>query len=73
MAGITLAQAEAKLATWLAAEDTLALGKIAEVNGRRIHREDLDAVRRNIQYWERQVKRLDRGGSVRARRLVVYD
>lgn len=62
MAGITLADAEAKLATWLAAEDKVANGQEYSINGRSLKRADLGAIRESIEYWDRKVQRLSRGG-----------
>ena len=66
MAGITLAQAEAKLATWMAPLDTIAVGQsysIATGTGSRsVNRADLAEAQKQVEYWDRQVKRLTRGG-----------
>ena len=63
MAGITLETAEAKLATWLAAEDAVASGQSFSVAGRSVTRADLGAIRDSINHWDGQVKRLSRGGN----------
>lgn len=62
MAGITLAQAEAKLQTWLDAEDAVATGQEYSIGGRRLSRANLDEIRKTIDYWEKKVLRLTRGG-----------
>ena len=62
MAGITLAQAEAKLATWLEAMDKIAVGQSYSIGGRSLTRANLDEVQRQIEFWDGQVKRLTRGG-----------
>lgn len=62
MAGITLAQAEAKLATWLAAEERIAGGQSYWVGQRSLTRANLAEVREQINYWETKVRRLSRGG-----------
>lgn len=62
MAGITLAQAEAKLQTWLDAEDKVAAGQSYSINGRSLTRADLGEIRNTIDYWEKKVQRLSRGG-----------
>lgn len=62
MAGITLAQAEAKLATWLDAEDKVAAGQAYSIGGRSLTRADLKAIRETIEYWDNKVKRLSGGG-----------
>ena len=69
MAGITLAQAEAKLATWLAAEDKVAAGQEYSVSGRSLKRADLGMIRETIEYWDTKVQRLTRGGT-RVRQIV---
>lgn len=59
MAGITLAQAEAKLTAWLAAEDTVAnRGQSYSIGGRSLSRADLSEIRESIDYWDRKVKEL---------------
>ena len=62
MAGITLAQAEAKLATWLAAEDLVAAGQSYSIGTRSLTRANLKEIRETIDYWEGKVQRLTRGG-----------
>lgn len=62
MTGITLAQAEAKLATWIAAEDKIAEGQAYTIGNRSLTRANLAEIRDQIDYWERRVKRLTRGG-----------
>ena len=62
MAGITKAQAEAKLATWLAAEDKVASGQSYSIGGRSLTRADLKAIRDSIQYWNEMVQTLPRDG-----------
>jgi len=62
MAGITLAQAKAKLATWLDAEDRVAAGQSYTISGRSLTRADLSQIRETIDYWESKVLRLSRGG-----------
>lgn len=62
MAGITLAQAEAKLATWLDAEDKVATGQSYSIQGRSLTRANLKEIRETIDYWDSKVQRLTRGG-----------
>ena len=62
MAGITLAQAEAKLTLWMAAMDKIAVGQSYNIAGRALTRANLDEVQRQVEYWDSQVKRLTRGG-----------
>jgi hypothetical protein len=62
MAGITLAQAEAKLQTWVDAEDKVASGQSYSIKDRSLTRADLSEIRKTIDYWEKKVKQLSRGG-----------
>ncbi len=66
MAGITLAQAEAKLALWIEADDKLARGQSYTIAGRTLSRID---TQEKIEYWEKKVKRLSRGG-IRTGRII---
>lgn len=62
MAGITLSQAESQLATWLAADIAVASGQSYAIAGRSLNRANAREIRENIEYWDRQCKRLSRGG-----------
>lgn len=63
MAGITLAQAEAKLSEWMAADTAVSTGNQAyTMAGRSFTRADAREIRENITFWDAQVKRLSRGG-----------
>ena len=72
MAGITKAQAEAKLQTWLDAEDALARNQSYEMpDGRKLTRADLRTVGERIDFWDAKVKELDSSSSsIRVRRGV---
>lgn len=73
MAGITLEQAEAQLASWLAASTAVAAGQSYEIAGRKLTRADAEQVKEMISYWDGKVKQLDlrtRGRS-RARTIVA--
>jgi hypothetical protein len=72
MAGITLAQAEAHLAVWLAADTAVASGQSYSINGRSLTRADASEIRENIDYWEGKVTRLSSstGGGIRVRGLT---
>jgi hypothetical protein len=59
MAGITLAQAEASLARWLAADEALATGQSYSISGRSLTRAE---TLKHIEYWEAKVQKLSRGG-----------
>ena len=70
MAGITLAQAEAKLTAYLTAEnDILTRGQSAAIKGRNLTRASLAEVREGVTYWQGMVQNLTRGG-IRGRRVV---
>lgn len=62
MAGITLAQAEAKLTLWMDAEDAVANSQSYSISGRSLTRANLKEIRETIDYWEKKVQRLSRGG-----------
>jgi hypothetical protein len=62
MAGITLAQAQAQLTAWLAADTAVASGQAYSIAGRALTRAQAAEIRQNIQFWDSQVKKLTRGG-----------
>ncbi len=62
MAGITLAQAESKLAEYLAAETAVLTNQSYTIEGRSLTRADLAQIQQGIDIWNRRVKRLTRGG-----------
>jgi len=63
MAGLTLADAEAKLAEWLAIDTSLQDGQIVRYGERILTRADALEVRNNISYWDIQCKTLDNAES----------
>ena len=65
MAGITLEQAESKLSTWLDAEDAVAASQSYSISGRMLTRANLKEIRETIDYWERKVHKLSRGGGIK--------
>ena len=67
MAGITLAQAQARLDAYLAAELAVLGGQEYEIAGRRLRRADLREIRAGIAQWDQRVKDLSRNG----RRAIV--
>lgn len=68
MAGITLAQAELHLSSWLAADTAVAQGQAYTINGRSLTRADAAEIRENIEYWNNMVQRLNRSnGGIRVR------
>jgi len=62
MAGITKAQAQAKLDEWLAADTAVSQGQAFSKSGRSYTSADAGVIRENIAYWNGQLKRLSRGG-----------
>ena len=70
LAGITLEQAEAKLAKWMEADDAVADGQSYSIEGRALTRADAQTIRDNISYWQSQVERKTRGNGIRVRGAV---
>ena len=76
MAGITKEQAEAKLQTWMEAEEKIASGQGFSIGDRRLTRADLYTVRGEIEYWNNKVKELEVAelrGRNRMYRFVLRD
>lgn len=57
-----MAQAEAKLNMWLEAEEAVATSQAYTMGDRSLTRANLSEIRESIDYWERKVQRLSRGG-----------
>jgi hypothetical protein len=64
MSGITLAQAEAKLALWMEADDKVAKGQSYSIAGRSLSRADAKLIQDNIKFWNDIVSRLTEGGMI---------
>jgi len=62
MAGITLAESEAKLVLWMKADDKVASGQSYSIGGRSLSRADAKMIQENIKFWDRKVKELNDGG-----------
>ncbi len=62
MAGITLEQAESHLTFWLGSDEAVSSGQVVSHNGKTLTRADAETIRKNIEFWDRYVKRLSRGG-----------
>lgn len=77
MAGITLAQAQAKLAVWLAAEEALATSQSYEIevegNRRQLTRADLKEVAERITYWNNKVAAMTRAASGASRMRTIVN
>lgn len=62
MAGITLAQAEAQLASWLEANTKTAADQSYSIGNRTLTRADAKEILQQISFWNGLVVSLDRGG-----------
>jgi len=62
MAGITKAQADARLTEYLTAEQKVLGGQSYQIAGRSMTRANLKEIRDGIDYWNGMVLRLSRGG-----------
>lgn len=70
MAGITLAQSEAKLAEYLAAETAVLSGQDFTIDGTRFTRADLAAVQKGIEIWNARVAKYSRTGGIRIAEVI---
>lgn len=72
-AGITLEQAQAQLALWLAADAKIAAGQEYEIqeggSSRRLKRADAAVVTEKIRYWQGLVQQLTPSGAGGRRRM----
>ena len=59
MAGLTLAQAQAQLDAYLAAETAVLMGQSYEIAGRSLKRADLANIQTGITLWNERVKQLN--------------
>lgn len=73
MAGITLAQAEAQLAVWLAASSAVASGQSYSIKDRSLSRVDAGEIREQINYWQGWVTTLTASASGRRRTRYVVN
>lgn len=73
MSGITLAQAQAQLAAYLKAEETVLTGQSYEIAGRKLTRANLADIQLGIATWNQRVANLSRSarGRSRARAMIV--
>ena len=62
MAGITLADAEAQLAVWLAASTAVAGGQSYTIGDRSLTRADAKTINEMVSFWDSKVQSLTRGG-----------
>lgn len=72
MAGITLAQAQAHLDAWMAADLAVAQGQSYTIGSRTLTRAQAKEISENIMRWQRWVQLLSRGlGGIRVRYAVT--
>ncbi len=71
MAGITLAQAQAQLDTYLAAETAVLGSQQYEIAGRKMTRADLSAIQHGISLWNNRVTALTNKGLGRSRSRTI--
>ena len=71
MAGITLAQAQAQLAAYLAAETAVLTGQKYEIAGRMLQRADLAEIRAGVDTWNARVITLSNASTGRSRARTV--
>lgn len=71
MAGITLAQAQAQLDAYLAAETAVLGGQSYEIAGRSLRRADLEMIQRGIETWNTRVRQLSVSASGRPRAITI--
>lgn len=71
MAGITLTQAQTKLAAYLDAETAVLSGQRYEIAGRMLQRADLAQIREGVTTWDARVKTLSAAGTGRTRSRTV--
>jgi hypothetical protein len=71
MAGITLAQAEAKLTEYLAAETKVLAGQKVEIDGESLTRANLEQIQLGVSTWDKRVKELANSTSGRGRARTV--
>ncbi|MCB4365412.1 hypothetical protein KIH07_16840 [Hydrogenophaga taeniospiralis] len=71
MAGITLAQAQAQLDAYLAAETAALANKSYEIAGRKLTRQDLTQIQQGISLWSARVSQLTASASRRGRSATM--
>lgn len=67
MAGITLAEAETRLADWLAADAAVSKKQSYTIGDRTLTLADAKEIRENIKFWNDQATGLDTTAKVRSR------
>jgi hypothetical protein len=73
MAGIDLTTAQEKLQIALdTRRKILQRGQAFAQDGKRLDRADLEAVNKDIRFWQNQVRQLSQTSGVRVQRVVFY-
>lgn len=70
MSGITLTEAEAQLASWIAASTAVASGQSYSIKDRSLSRVDASEIREQINFWQSWVERLTPRTRGRTRYIV---
>lgn len=73
MTAISLAQAQAKLALWMEADERVAAGQSFTIAGRSLSRVDAAEIRENISFWEAKVQKIEASASGRRRTRYVVN
>lgn len=71
MAGITLAQAQVKLALWMEADERVAAGQSYTIAGRSLTRVNASEIRDSINFWEAKVRQIESASAGRRRTRYV--
>jgi len=71
MSGITLAQAQAQLDAYLAAETAILSGQEYVIANRRMRRADLSAIQDGIKLWNERVQALTLSSQGRSRSRII--
>lgn len=71
MPAITLAQAEAQLALYLAAEEKVLLGQSYEIAGRKLTRANLADIQKGVELWQGRIVSLTNRSNGRSRARTV--
>jgi len=76
MADVTLAEANAHLAVWMAADLAVAQGQSYSIADRQLTRTNSAEIRKNVDYWRSMVSRLSStsgGSGPRVSRVIPRD
>lgn len=71
MAGITLEQAQAQLASYLTAETKVLAGQSYEIAGRKLTRADLESIQAGIKIWDQRAKDISARATGRGRSRTI--